>query len=635
MMKTDTNDYLSILQKYWGYTSFRGIQKEIIESIGQGRDTLGLMPTGGGKSITFQVPALAMPGLCLVITPLIALMKDQVDHLRELGIKSVAIHSGLSHEQIVTQLENCIFGNVKLLYVSPERLQSDLFLTKLRHMQVSFITVDEAHCISQWGYDFRPAYLQIANIRQLLPHCPILALTATATPRVTEDIQHQLQFSLPNIFRMSFERKNLSYIVQQSEDKGQELLSTLRSTEGSAIVYTRNRDRTREVARWLTENGITALHYHAGLDHTDKDLRQNLWQKGEVRVIVATNAFGMGIDKADVRHVFHLDVPSSPEAYFQEAGRAGRDGKPAWAILLYNKSDRLKLLKRINETFPEKEYIRRVYEDLACFYQMAVGDGHGVTREFNEQEFCSVFKYFPVPLQSALHILTRAGYLEYREEDEGTSRIMILLQKDELYRLQHLPRKTDLLLQTILRLYGGVFSQYVNIEERYLSLQTGLDQETIYTTLKALNQQRILHYIPRKLIPHITYTTRRVETKELFLPPNVYDDRKREFKERIDAMLLYAENQDKCRSRVLLQYFGEHQFHDCGTCDICKPQHTGNSADNDFIMQAIIGLLSDGKPHTIQELRHLPYPAHQVGIALQCLVNEDEISIHDNRLTLN
>ena len=394
------NKYQEILKQYWGYDSFRDLQEEIITSIGEGKDTLGLMPTGGGKSITFQVPALAQEGICIVITPLIALMKDQVQNLRKREIKALAIYSGMTRQEILTALENCIFGNYKFLYISPERLDTEIFRTKLRSMKVSMITVDESHCISQWGYDFRPAYLKIAEIRELLPEVPVLALTATATPEVVTDIQARLKFREGNVFRLSFERKNLAYIVRKTDNKTKELLYILQRISGSAIIYVRNRRRTKEITELLMNEGITADFYHAGLDNAVKDLRQKRWQSGEVRVMVATNAFGMGIDKPDVRIVLHLDLPDSPEAYFQEAGRAGRDGEKAYAVILYSKSDKTTLHKRVVDTFPDKEYILNVYEHLQYYYQMAMGDGFQCIREFNLEEFCRKFKYFPVPVDS-------------------------------------------------------------------------------------------------------------------------------------------------------------------------------------------------------------------------------------------
>ena len=435
--------YLDILHKYWGYPDFRGIQREIIESIGAGKDTLGLMPTGGGKSLTFQVPALAQEGVCIVLTPLIALMKVQVEHLRHKGITAAAIYSGMSRDAIVTTLENCIFGGVKLLYISPERISSDLFQIKLKHMKVSFITVDEAHCISQWGYDFRPSYLQIAVIRKLVPNVPILALTATATPDVIDDIQERLGFTEKNVFRMSFERKNLVYVVRQAEDKEAEMVHILQSIPKTAIVYCRSRKRTKEIAQLLMQYGISATWYHAGLEPAVKDQRQSEWQHDKVRVIVATNAFGMGIDKADVRVVVHMDCPSSLEAYFQEAGRAGRDGQKAYAVLLYNGHDNRTLQKRVEDTFPPKEYVQQVYEHLAYFYQIGVNSGEGCTFEFPIDKFCATFKHFPIRANAALILLQRAGYIDYEPNPDNNARVRFLLRRDDLYRLDSLSEKEN------------------------------------------------------------------------------------------------------------------------------------------------------------------------------------------------
>ena len=547
------NKYQEILKQYWGYDSFRDLQEEIITSIGEGKDTLGLMPTGGGKSITFQVPALAQEGICIVITPLIALMKDQVQNLRKREIKALAIYSGMTRQEILTALENCIFGNYKFLYISPERLDTEIFRTKLRSMKVSMITVDESHCISQWGYDFRPAYLKIAEIRELLPEVPVLALTATATPEVVTDIQARLKFREGNVFRMSFERKNLAYIVRKTDNKTKELLYILQRISGSAIIYVRNRRRTKEITELLMNEGITADFYHAGLDNAVKDLRQKRWQSGEVRVMVATNAFGMGIDKPDVRIVLHLDLPDSPEAYFQEAGRAGRDGEKAYAVILYSKSDKTTLHKRVVDTFPDKEYILNVYEHLQYYYQMAMGDGFQCIREFNLEEFCRKFKYFPVPVDSALKILTQAGYLEYTDEQDNSSRILFTIRRDELYKLREMGKEAEALIQSILRSYTGVFTDYAYISEESLAVRTGLTRQQIYNILVTLTKRRIVDYIPRKKTPYIIYTRERLELRFLHIPASVYEERKARYEARIKAMEEYVTTENICRSRMLLR----------------------------------------------------------------------------------
>ena len=505
-----------ILKEYWGYDDFRGIQREIIESIGAGRDTLGLMPTGGGKSITFQVPAMAMEGVCIVITPLIALMKDQVQHLRERGIKASAIYSGMTRNEIITTLENSIFGGVKILYVSPERLSSELFLAKVKRIHISFITVDEAHCISQWGYDFRPAYLKIANIRRIFPDVPVLALTATATPVVVDDIVEKLELKgEDNVFRMSFERKNLAYIVRQTNDKYGELIHILNSVKGCSIIYVRSRRRSKEIAQLLNENNIKATFFHAGLDNAVKDDRQKAWQNDEVRVIVATNAFGMGIDKPDVRLVIHIDCPDSIEAYFQEAGRAGRDGKKAYAVLLYNGSDRRKLSKRIADNFPEKDYIKKVYSQLAYFYQIGTGSGGGHTFEFDIDRFCHTYKHFPLMVHAALKILERAGYIHYETDPDASARVLFLLSRNELYRLENNSPHEERVITALLRCYGGLFTDYSYIDESLVAQQAGLTTQQTYLCLKALSTRRIIHFIPRRKTPYITYLVNREEEERL------------------------------------------------------------------------------------------------------------------------
>lgn len=625
------SSYNEILKRYWGYDDFRGIQREIIESIGRGHDTLGLMPTGGGKSITFQVPAMAMKGVCVVITPLIALMKDQVHHLRQIGIHAAAIYSGMQHDDIIRTLENCILGNTKLLYVSPERLSSQLFQKKLSHMQISFITVDEAHCISQWGYDFRPSYLEIANIRHLLPDVPILALTATATPPVVDDIQKRLEFKEKRVFRMSFERKNLCYIVRNTPDKYYELIRILDQVEGSAIVYVRSRRHAREIAEHLSEASLSATFYHAGLDHADKDKRQRDWQHDRVRIMVATNAFGMGIDKADVRIVIHYDCPDSIEAYFQEAGRAGRDGKPAQAILLYNSSDNSKLMKRIDDTYPPRDYIREVYEHLAYFYQIATGDGYGVSHEFNMDEFCRRFHHFPIRVHAALQILQRAGYLDYDEEADHQARLRFLVGRDDLYRLRQVSPEEERVIIALLRNYGGLFADYGYVDEGTIAHQAGLTQPQTYDILKALAQRHLVDFIPRKQIPFIRYMQRREDKEHIHLPREIYEDRLEQYRERIKAMLNYVQSNDQCRSRQLLAYFGENMVNDCHQCDVCLANE-GRLATKQGVKDAsqkILSLLADHQRHSITELFRLQLPTEELNAALSYLVQEEYVYQED------
>ena len=625
-------NYLEILKQYWGYDSFRGIQEQIIESIGSGRDTLGLMPTGGGKSITFQVPALTMDGVCLVITPLIALMKDQVRNLRDRGIKAAAIHTGMKRDEIIAVMENCIFGGYKFLYVSPERLSSDLFRTKLRHLKICLLTVDESHCISQWGYDFRPSYLTIADIRKELPDVPVLALTATATPQVTDDIQDKLGFREKNVIRMSFFRENLSYVVRKTENKLLELKHILDRVPGTSIVYVRNRAGTKEVADFLNAEGIPATFYHAGLDQVVKDERQKAWTDNRYRVVVATNAFGMGIDKPDVRTVIHMDIPSSIEAYFQEAGRAGRDGKRSYAVLLHSPGDKRTVSKRISDNFPKEEFIRDVYEKLGFYYEMAVGDGRGCTYSFSLGEFCKQYSLPVIPTDSALRILTRMGYIEFVDEMDYSARLLFTAGRDDLYRM-HQDKVTDTVMNIILRNYSGIFTDYAYIDEHLICSRAGIEREQLYTTLMNLQSQGVVRYVPERRTPVVTWTRERIDTALLRFDPEVYAMRREEFKERIGAMMEYVTRETGCRSAMLLKYFGEHQKKPCMCCDLCqdKVQENLTRGERDAIMGDVLDTFHSN-PDNPQKVYALPYDRNKIDIVLHHMVNEGHIMIRDGKI---
>lgn len=611
-----------ILEQYWGYPSFRPRQREIIDSVLAGRDTLGLLPTGGGKSITFQVPAMMLPGLTIVVTPLISLMKDQVDNLRERGIRAVALHSGLSRSEHRLGIDRCRLGKAKILYLSPEKLQSPNFLSTLTALNISFIVVDEAHCISQWGYDFRPSYLKIAQLRHQCPDVPVLALTASATAEVTQDIMLRLEFKAPNVIARSFARTNLSYIARYSDHKEATLLQVLRNTSGSAIVYVRSRKRTKEIAQLLVNEGISADFYHAGLPVEEKNERQNRWKESATRVIVATNAFGMGIDKPDVRVVVHIDVPMGLEEYYQEAGRAGRDGLPAFAVIIASQYDKASLTRRLNEAFPPKEFIKRVYELAGNFLNLAVGSGYGTVFEFNFSLFCERFQLPPVPTRNALMLLTRAGYIDYVDEVATRSRVMMACSKNELYN-QPLPEKADTVLQVLLRSYTGLFADYVHIHESAIALRASLSEEDVYQALLTLGREHLLYYVPRTSTPYLVYTTSREEPRYIVLPTTVYEDQRQRLEHRVEAMRQFVYATDKCRSTMLLSYFGESATGECGICDYCRKRT--DRPQTDFRGQ-ILRLAAQPGGHTIDHI------AQQLSTTPQALVPQLRKLMDENKI---
>lgn len=595
------------------------------------------MPTGGGKSITFQVPALAMEGICIVVTPLIALMKDQVDNLRRLGIKATAVYSGMTRQEIIAQLENCIFGDYKFLYVSPERLGTDIFKSKLQAMNVCLLVIDESHCISQWGYDFRPSYLSIADIREELPGVPVLALTASATPEVVNDIQERLHFREKNVFRKSFVRKNLSYIVRQTEDKINSLIYILGKVPGTAIVYVRNRKRTKEIAVLLQQAGISADFFHAGLNRDDKNLRQSRWKNNECRVIVSTNAFGMGIDKPDVRLVVHMDMPGSLEEYYQEAGRAGRDEQRAYAVALCSNIDCTKLKKRLADEFPDRDFISRVYDALGNYYQIAMGFGLDTVHDFSLVDFCTAYKFSHLQAHHALKILELAGYIEYTEEQENASRLVFTATRDELYKYLHQDKKTDEVIQMILRSYTGLFSDYVYINEGLISTRTGLSQQEIYEVLVRLSKYRIVNYIPHKKTPLIIYTRTREEIKYLSIPRSAYEERKERFESRINRVMEYINENRICRSRMLISYFGEKGTSDCGCCDVCLAKNDSGLNNHTFntIRDALQKALTDGPQEAKKLTENLPFPADKIITVIRYLADHDEhFSLEDGIISL-
>lgn len=630
---------IEVLQKHWGYDSFRPLQLEIIESVLSGHDTLGLLPTGGGKSLTFQVPAMMLPGVTLVVTPLISLMKDQVDNLLDRGIRAVHFHSGLTRREVDLALTRCRLGKAKLAYVSPERLQNENFIAELRSLPISLIVVDEAHCISQWGYDFRPSYLKIARLRDLAgENVPVLALTASATPDVTKDIMRSLQFKEERIFAKSFSRDNLSYVVRYADFKDAMLLKVLRSTAGCSIIYVRSRKRTREIAEMLMREGILSDFYHAGLSPEEKNEKQNRWKADEVRVMVATNAFGMGIDKPDVRLVVHYDLPSSLEEYYQEAGRAGRDGKEAYAVVIASKYDKSTLSRRVADSFPDKDFIRHVYELAGNFLDVAVGEGYGQVYEFNFTLFCHTFNLPPVPTQSALILLTRSGYIEYVEETTSRSRLMVIMKKNELYSLD-LDTDTEEVFQYVLRNYTGLFADYVYINEVMIAQSLRLSSETVYQSLLYLTRLHAIHYIPRKTTPYIIYTTSRELPKHLIIPLEVYERQRERMERRIDAMKNFAFGMEGCRVNTMLRYFGETPECECGKCDLCRAKKRANMQatnriDDTTLTESILYLASQPGGRTVDHIiAQISAPSDTVIAKIRQLLDARILNFDAGKLT--
>ncbi len=630
--------YRKILTKYWGFTSFKPLQEDIIRSVIEGRDTLALMPTGGGKSITFQVPALAKEGTCLVITPLIALMKEQVSRLNNLEIKSLAIHSAMSREEIDITIENCIYGDYKFLYVSPERISTKLFQGKVGRLNLSLVAIDEAHCISQWGYDFRPSYLKIASLRdRIAPDVPFLALTATATQHVIEDIMDKLAFREKNVLRTSFGRKNISYLVRQVEEKGTYLVKTLNKVSGSGIVYVRSRKRCKEVAEMLVGNGIDADFYHAGLPDELRDKKQASWSAGKTRVIVATNAFGMGIDKADVRFVIHWDIPDSIENYFQESGRAGRDNKPAYAVLLYSPSDKTRLNDSLRQKFPPVEKIKDTYEALCNFLMVPLGAGKDNVFDFSMAEFVSRYRLPVIETFNSLAFLQREGYVEFTEEINNPSRVHFIVGRDDLYKFQVANESFDGFIKLLLRSYTGMFTEFVAINEESLARKTAITRDTVYQYLVKLSSMNIIRYIPGKKTSLVIFTEERLVRKALLISPDNYLHVKEKYSARLEKMIDYAESKNRCRSVILLDYFGEESDR-CGTCDVCRERNELDLSKYEFdiILEEIKSILVEKNPDSEELVMMISYPEEKVIKVIRWLLDHNKIlQDKDHKLSWN
>ena len=614
-----------ILHKYWRYSEFRPAQEQIISSVLAGRDTLALMPTGGGKSLTYQVPTMARKGVCIVVTPLIALMKDQVDRLRKLGISAVAIHSGMSYSKIDIALDNCVYGDVKFLYIAPERLATETFRLRVQRMNVSLLAVDEAHCISQWGYDFRPSYLRIAEVRKMLPDVPILALTASATDMVTKDIMKHLGFKEEHIIRSSFARPNLSYAVRHTDDKNEQLLRIVNNVTGSGIVYMQSREGCEQVATFLQENGISASYYHAGLPHAEREIRQEEWTSGKTRIVVATNAFGMGIDKADVRFVVHYTMSDSLESYYQEAGRAGRDGKRSYAVMLVASNDSSRISKHFSDEFPPLEQIKLIYEKVCDYVQVAVGDGLYASYIFNIHDFCRREHIHISRVRAALKLLQQNNYLTLTEEVDNPARIIFTTGRDDLYKIRVSQDELDNIIRVILRLYDGVFTEFRSIDEKQIAAISGYTIDKVRELLKRMWQMRIIRYIPANTTPILFFNEERLPTNDLYISPESYTHRLRLTQERFENVLRYIGNEQSCRSVMMQNYFGDTDTTVCGVCDICinKKKEINNKSNS--LEDKVLTLIREQNLTSRELCRLIKHDPQEIASAVEKLKAEDKI----------
>ena len=621
---------LAILKQYWGYESFRESQYEIISSVLSGRDTLALMPTGGGKSITYQLPTLMSDGLCVVITPLIALMKDQVDKLQRQGISAVAIHSGLSRRKIDIALDNCVYGDVKFLYIAPERLNSDIFRLRARRMNISLIAVDEAHCISQWGYDFRPSYLHIKTLREFQPEAPVLALTASATEQVTDDIMENLCFAEKNIIRSSFARPNLSYVVRKVEDKEEQLLRVISGVAGSGIVYVRKRETAETLCQFLQEQGVSASFYHAGLPNEERSIRQDEWVSGRVRVMVATNAFGMGIDKADVRFVVHYTMSDSMESYYQEAGRAGRDGKRSYAMLMVAPNDYKILSRRVEGNFPPIEQIKSIYEKICAYLMIAIGDGAARSYVFNIQDFCYREKLFVQTVVSALDLLERNEYMSYVDVADNPARVIFKVSRDDLYKYT-MSDTVERVVRTMLRMYNGLFTEFRAIDEEVIAAATDMSREQVHQVLRELWRSQIIRYVPANSSPMIYMNEERLPVSSLYISPKSYGYRKEQMISRFEAMVGYAENTTECRSVILSNYFGDSSAEPCGHCDVClaKKRNAKSEDSAEAVEKRIVESLNEGELPLREIARRVAAKPQTITDALYCMLDRGEVVLRE------